>query len=168
MITLQLTDIKLFMNHLLKTEMFDSFLLPEATIAQDATIIIDGHRNDSYYTKEELAEQPQMRGNILPFSELRSFCYQVIASKKTPVSFRFTFQLSPSSMERVIAESYSGLTREDVSTVYIHLQFKNNSLTLTTGIAYRTFLTTRIFDEEWDVNVRKFLKKHGISYEEIQ
>lgn len=167
MIALQLTDIKLFMHQLLKTDMFDSFLLPEATISQDATFVIDGHLNASYYTKEELDEQQLNDGNILPFSKLRPLCYQLIASKKTPVYFRFTFQLSDDSIKQLLSDSSSGLTEHDVSTAFLHLMFKNSVLTLTTGISYLTFSTTHILDEEWDQNVRTFLKKYTISYEEI-
>ena len=45
------------MNQLLCSEIFDHFLLSEASIAKDATFTIDGHINTTYYSKEELDEQ---------------------------------------------------------------------------------------------------------------
>ena len=42
MIALELTDIKTFMNKLLRTEVFDHFLLQEAMITSSATYTING------------------------------------------------------------------------------------------------------------------------------
>lgn len=57
MISLQLTDIKNFMNQLLRGEIFDHFLMPEAVISQDITFTIDGHLKKDYFSREELEEQ---------------------------------------------------------------------------------------------------------------
>ena len=54
MIALELTDIKDFMNKLLRTEVFDHFLLQEAVITSGASYVIDGHITKGYYTDEEV------------------------------------------------------------------------------------------------------------------
>lgn len=43
MISIELTDTKDFMNKLLRTEIFDNFLLQEAVITKAASYVIDGH-----------------------------------------------------------------------------------------------------------------------------
>lgn len=166
MIALKLTDIKTFMNQLLRSEMFDNFLLAEASIAKDATFTIDGHVNASYYSKEELEEQGLSEHAILPYAMLRPACYQLMRGSHTPVSFKFILTLSPENMENTLARSESGLTLNDVKGIFINLSFQNGRLTLTTGISYAVFSAGHALDHEWDSMVQKFLNKHGVSFEE--
>ena len=44
-VALELTDIKDFMNKLLRSEIFDHFLLQEGVITSAASYVIDGHIN---------------------------------------------------------------------------------------------------------------------------
>ena len=53
MISLQIEDIKSFMNKLLLKPDFDAFLLVEGTITTCNTFHIDGEIKPGYYTKEE-------------------------------------------------------------------------------------------------------------------
>ena len=45
MLALKLTEVKDFMNKLLRSETFDHFLLQEAVIASAANYVIDGRLN---------------------------------------------------------------------------------------------------------------------------
>lgn len=167
MIALQLTDIKVFMNRLLRSELFDNFLLSEAVIFQDAAVTIDGHLQKDYFTTEELELQHLSDVKILPYSMLRPTCYQLIRGKKTPVYFKFVFLLSPQNQNHLLAQSASGLTSNDVNGIFLNLTYQNARLTLTTGISYSTFTAFHTLDEEWDDMMKKFLTKHDISFETL-
>lgn len=167
MIALNLTDIKNFMNLLLKSEMFDHFLLAEATITQGASYTIDGHINPSSYTQEELEEQQLTGLSVLPFSVLRPVCFQLIRGKKTPSAFKFVFMLSPNNLENTLSRSESGQTVLDVNGMFINLTYQNGQLTLTTGISYATFVAGHTLEHEWDTIIRKFLTKYAVNYEEF-
>lgn len=54
------------MNQLLCTEVFDHFLLAEATVTKDAAFTIDGHFNASFYSAEELEDEGLADCKILP------------------------------------------------------------------------------------------------------
>ena len=54
MTALQILDIKSFMNALLKSSLFDHFLLQEATITQAVSYTIDGTVNTDYFEPDEL------------------------------------------------------------------------------------------------------------------
>ena len=95
MIALELTDIKTFMNKLLRSEVFDHFLLQEAVITNSATYTINGQITKGFYTEEELDELQLNGCRFLPFSMLKGNCFDLIKGKKTPSSFRFVFLLSP-------------------------------------------------------------------------
>ncbi len=167
LIALKLTDKKSFMNQLLCSEIFDHFLLPEASITKDASFTIDGHINSSFYSKAELEEEGLSGYTILPYAKLRPICYQIIRGRHTPVSFKFILMLSPENMENTLAKSGSSFSPDDIQGVFINLTFQNSQIILTTGISYSVFSTDRTLEHEWDILVQKFLKKHFISYEEL-
>ncbi len=167
MIAIQLTAVKTFMRQLLCSEMFDHFLLMEASIVKDATFSIDGRINASFYTKEELEEEGLSHLKALPYGKLRPVCYQLMKGRRTPVSFKFILLLSPEHTADALAQSKSSFTANDVTGIFLNLLFQNGNLTLTTGISYALFSTDRTLDQEWDILVRKFLNKYDVSYEEL-
>ena len=167
MIALELTDIKDFMNKLLRSEVFDHFLMQEATITSSATYTIHGQITKGFYTEEEIEELHLEGCRFLPFSLLKGNCFDLIKGKKTPSAFRFVFLLSPSNMEKTIAAVGSSYKASDVTGMYINLKYQNQLLSLTTGIAYNIFSTDKTLESEWDKMVIKFLKQHEIEFEEI-
>lgn len=167
MIALELTNVKDFMNKLLKSETFDHFLLQEAVIISDATFSINGQITKGFYTEEELAANHLEGHRILPFSFLRNHCFDLIKGKKTPSSFRFVFLLSPTNMEKTLSAIGSSYKSSDVTGMYINLKYQNQLLSLTTGIAYNVFSTDKSLENEWDKMVTVFLKKNDIAYEEL-
>lgn len=167
MIALELTDIKDFMNKLLRAEVFDHFLLQEAMITSSATYNINGQITKGFFSEEELEELQLSGYRFLPFSMLKTNCFDLIKGKKTPSAFRFVFLLSPRNMEKTISAVGSSYTPSDVTGMYINVKYQNQLLSLTTGIAYNTFSTDKTLELEWDKMVMKFLKQHEISFEEI-
>ena len=155
------------MNQLLCSEIFDHFLLAEASITKDASFTIDGHINASFYSKTELEEEGLSRYAVLPYAKLRPVCYQIIRGRHTPVHFKFILMLSPENMENTLAKSGSSFAPDDIQGIFINLTFQNSQIILTTGISYSVFSTDRTLEHEWDILVQKFLKKHSISYEEL-
>lgn len=167
MIALELTDIKDFMNKLLRSEIFDHFLLQEAVITNAATYTLNGQITKGFYNEEEL-EELQLKGcRFLPFSMTRGNCFDLIKGKKTPSAFRFVFLLSPSNMEKTLTSVGSSYKTTDVTGMYINLKYQNQLLSLTTGIAYNIFSTDKTLENEWDKMVMKFLKQHEIAFEEL-
>ena len=118
MIALELTDIKDFMNKLLRAEVFDHFLLQEAVITNSATYTINGQITKGFFTEEEIEEMQLSGCRFLPFSMLKTNCFDLIKGKKTPSSFRFVFLLSPKNMTKTITAVGSSFTPADVSGIY--------------------------------------------------
>ena len=167
MIAVEITDIKDFMNKLLRTEIFDHFLLQEAMITSSVTFTINGQITKGFFTDEELDSLHLNGCRFLPFSMLKGNCFDLIKGKKTPSAFRFVFLLSPSNMEKTIASVDSSYKSSDVTGMYINLKYQNQLLSLTTGIAYNVFSTDKALENEWDKLVIRFLKQHEIDFDEI-
>lgn len=167
MLALKLTETKDFMNKLLRTPLFDHFLLQEGMIAAGASFIIDGRINRDFYTQDELEELSISDCRFLPFSMLRSNFFDLIKGKKAPSSFKFVFLLSPENLSRTLASTGSSYTAQDITGVFLNIRYQNGLLSLTTGISYRIFSTDKSLETEWDRLVRQFLRLHAISYEEL-
>jgi len=167
MIALELTDVKDFMNKLLRSATFDHFLLQEAVITSGATYTINGQITKGFYSEEELKELQLEGCRFLPFSMLKTNCFDLIKGKKTPSAFRFVFLLSPENMQKTLNAVGSSYKPSDVTGMYINLKYQNQLLSLPTGIAYNIFSTDKSLENEWDKMVVKFLKQHEIAYEEI-
>ena len=61
MIAIQLLQVKDFMNKLLRTDLFDHFLLSEATIRGKGSYEIDGHLVPDFYSPCLLYTSPSPR-----------------------------------------------------------------------------------------------------------
>lgn len=167
MIALALPEVRVFMNKLLCSEVFDNFLLQEASIQGSISYHIEGTLHKDFYSEEEL-EQEHLTGlSFVPYGKVRTQCFDLIKGKRTPSFFKFVLLLSPSNLEKTLRQTGSSLTGQDVSAIFINLKFQNNKLLLTTGISYRTFTTDKSLDREWDSLMKKFLKNHGILFEEL-
>lgn len=167
MIALNLPDIKDFMHTLLCTDTFDNFLLMEAAIYGSCTWEMDGSINTDFYSSEELTEQGLDGLSYMPFSHLRTQCFDLIKGKRTPTYFKFIFLLSPANLARTLGQTHSSFTPEDISGMFINLKFQQGNLSLTTGISYRIFSVDKSLEQEWDSLVKRFLKNHAVTFEEL-
>lgn len=167
MLALKLTDVKDFMNKLLRSETFDNFLLQEAVISSAANYVIDGRVNQEYFSVEELEDAQIMDYPFLPFSMLRGNCFDLIKGKKTPASFRFVFLLSPENQKKTLESLHSSFTEKDIRGFFLNLKYQNLTLTLTTGVSYQIFSMDKSLENEWDRLVIRFLKQQNIAFEEL-
>ena len=167
MIALALPEVKIFMNKLLCSEIFDNFLLQEAVIQNSISYQIQGTLHPDFYSAEELEAEHLTGLSFIPYGKVRSQCFNLIKGKRTPTFFKFVLLLSPANLQNTLQQTHSSFTAQDISAVFLNLKFQNNKLLLTTGISYRTFSTDKSFEQEWDILIKKFLKNHEIIFEEL-
>ena len=164
---LKLTDIKDFMHKLLKSETFDHFLLQEAVITSAASYVIDGRINRDFYSEEELDSLGIKDFRFLPYAMLRGNCFDLIKGKRVPSSFKFVLLLSPENLKRTLQSISCPFSENDITGVFLNINFRDQVLSLTTGVSCRVFSADKTLDHEWDRLVRQFLKQHEISFEEL-
>ena len=158
-------DQKQFMNRLLKSELFDHFLLAEATIHGAISYNVDGHINQEFFEAEELAALTADGSEYLPFSHVRPICYELIRGKHTPLYMKFVFLLSPANEKKTIASADTVFAAEDVGGMFLNLAFRDGQMILTTGVSYRSFTMDRSLDNAWDTLAARFLNNHGIDFD---
>lgn len=162
MIALAITDIKSFMGLFLKSNLFDEFLLKEATLQTNVSYQIDGTFHPEFYNTEEIETDPALSEKYIHFSEIRPFFFELIRGHHTPLGFSFVLTPDAAHTDDFLSRSSSGLSMTDVGAMFVNFRFSQGRLLCTTGISYQTFSLSHTLDEEWDHAVTIFLSKHGI------
>lgn len=135
------------MNKLLKADLFDSFEVRECIVHTSFKAIIDGKRNHDFYSTEELEEL----SSYLSWQELRPHAYQMIIGAKSPTYFKIIL-----STNKQKTSSISG----EVDTCFLNITFKDNQITCSSGVSYKTFTLDKTPETLWDDKIKNFLFKY--------
>lgn len=162
MITFEITALKSLMNQLLAGDSFDCFLLEEAVIRTAVTCHIDGHINTDFYPLEERGPDC-LPYEFQPWSDVKSFCFQLIKGKRAPLSFKFVLHLKPEQTASLLQPC--GADASFVKALVLTVKYDGNKAVATTGISYRTFVMSKEPDGIWDKAVSRFLSQKAISFE---
>lgn len=138
---------KEFMNKLIKSDLFDNFLIREAIIHTSFKSILDGHRNlDFYNTDEQEGLSP-----YLTWGEIRPYVYQFITGSKSPSYFKIILSTNRKKTEAI---------SDQADTFFVNITFKASEITVSTGVAYKTFTLDKSPEAIWDDKIKNFLFKY--------
>ena len=128
------------MSHLLLSDTFDNFLFIEGEIVTFNTFTIDGFIQKSFYESEEEA------GNDYAlWKQLRELCFSMIRGKRTPLSFKFVFSLSPRNIAKLLQQKNLDYQPGDVQGLYLNMD--------------------KSLEREWDAMVPRFFDQKGIPFD---
>ena len=161
MLALKIQSTKNFMNQLLTGELFDSFLLEEATISGAIDYSLDGHIHPEFYGEEPISY------DFLPWTEAKSVCYQLIKGKRTPLYFKFVLQLKPEAMNKLLEQNSLLEASENLKAMVLSIRFDERGTILTTGTSYHNFSLDKSPDKLWDQALLRFLNGKEVDYEEL-
>lgn len=161
MIAFQITNTKDFMKKLLSSEIFDIFLLEEASINTYNTFSIDGHIQKDFYPKEELPIY-----NLSLWKNMKPLCFQLIKGRQTPLNFKFVLHLIPECYKDFFKNQTETLSINQVNAFILNIRYDGSFVTIITGTNYQTFSLDKEADHIWDQSVRNFFSSHEIAYEE--
>ena len=153
------------MSRLFQKTDFDQFLVREAEVQAAGGYKVNGHRNQGFYTKEELEELPDRE--YLRWEEIKPQAFQMIRGSKTPLLLTVTFLAREEELEELVAASGMGQIKEEIAGAYMNLKFQAGELVLATGVGFRTFVLGKEFERAWDLHVKEILKEKGIEFDEI-
>lgn len=159
MIAIKLNNTKNFMSHLLLSDTFDHFLFIEGEIITFNTFKIDGYMQKAFFDAEETVPE------YSSWKSIRDFCFSIIKGKRTPLSFKFIFRLSPENITRLLERNRLDFQPSDVQGLYLNIRFENGGLTCVTGTSLKTFSMDKSLEQTWDAMVQRFFDKKGIGFE---
>lgn len=165
MIALQIQDIKNFMSRLLLSQTFDRFLLVEGSITTYNVFHIDGRIHKDFFTPEEVEERSLNDREFSLWKEVRPFCLELIKGKKTPLGFKFVFQLSKENTVKLLTTSgITSIQPENVSGLLLNVRYDNQGLSCITATNLNLFTLDKSLEHVWDDMVKRFLKQQEISF----
>jgi hypothetical protein len=169
MLALEIKNTKNFMNTLLVSKQFDSFLVEEAVITTFNTFSIDGHIVKDFYSLEEL-ENLKLEGTSLEFSswrDIRPVCFDLIKGKKTPVSFRVVLLAANELIEKIAANPECGVAANLIRSLVINIRYDNGKVTCFSGTSFTTFVMDKSTEKIWDGYVKHLFSEFKLDFEEV-
>lgn len=174
MTSFKITSLKNFMSRLLTSEIFDCFLLEEASITTYNTFLIDGRLHPDFFAGEDSSPETE---NILPYGfsrwkDMKAFCFNLIKGKQTPLHFKFVLQIMPEYLSGILSHgrlvlSDAPFTATQLKAFILTIKYEADSLTLVTGISTHTFVPDKEPERMWDAALKDFLLTQNIAFEEL-
>lgn len=164
MVSLHVIDVKSFMNHLLIQNVFDNFLLSELEIITYNQFKINGNLNKGWYDEEEKEALEDRQYST--WSDIKPIAFSLMKGKKVPAMFKIVLILSPANTRKIIEKSLPNFDLSQIGSLFLNIRYENGSLHLITGVSMKVFTMDKTVEQEWDSNMKRFLKHFEIVFEE--
>ncbi len=164
MIALQITELKSFMGKLLKTPVFDDFLLQEATLQMGISYVIDGHINETFYQNDEAFDDSKLLPEFISYGEVRNTLYSLIKGKRTPLGLQVVLQLSSERCSLLFPE---GTDAHMIKGLLFNIRYDGAKAMITSAVSYYSFSLNKTPELIWDEALMTFLRTAGIAFEQI-
>ena len=161
MLSLKITDTKSLALHLFVKDTFDKFDLHRAAFKTAYYTEIDGVRNEEYFEK---TEEKEPASELVSWKNVRPVAYDLIKGNRLPLYFKIVLKTGRAAAERY--QEKSGLTDAKITSLSVNLTYANDVLTLTNGVSYDGFTLDKGAEALWDGDIRRFLEKIGVSFED--
>lgn len=149
------------MQKLLRTEVFDGFLMLEGTVMTACSYTLNGRLQKDFYTSEEWEDETIRPYEYAKWADMKELVFQMIKGTHTPVYMKFSLMLRPE-----LGQQY-GLAGEEllIKGYVLNIRYENGSITCVTGVSYSGFTMDKEPEKQWDKVVSEFLEKNGIEFE---
>lgn len=152
MINFEIADNKIFMNMLLKENIFDNFEVRNIEIHTFAKFEISGLIDKTYFS---LAEQEFITHKYCIWKDLKSIVFQMIKGNKLPKFIKIIFSYEDSKVNEIC---------ENAAALFLNIIFENNKIVCTTGCSEKNFSLDKKVENEWDLHIKEFFKTNNIAY----
>ena len=156
MITVQVMNVKSFMQLLLLSSSFDDWKFHGMTIQALTDYEISGVLNPRYLSDSE--KEKRNGEEFVRYGEVRPLAASIVKSGRTPTLIKMVLACPDELLggrESVAASSY-----------LITLQFQDGVLRLTGGVALETFTLDRSDAVFWDERLPQILKNLNVEFKE--
>lgn len=141
------SEIKIFMNKLLKGNEFDSFEVRKIELETISKFSIEGRINKDYLPEDEKRE-------FCTWQELKPYIFQIVKGNKKPKNMKIIFSLSKNIIDQL---------SDNALAMFLNVNFEDNKITCTTGTSQKNFSLDNTVDIIWEEYINKFIKQAGIA-----
>ena len=162
MLSIQIQDVKEFMNGLLRSELFHPFYLWEASIKTSVSYHIDGRLNQDFYSTDELEVLPQT--DYIAWSSVKPQIFSMIKGSKAPLSMKIILMLSKTGTNQLLSKYNLPLSEENINGLFLNIHYDGTNLSCTTGVSYRTFTMDKRLESAFGESILLWLRQSQIAY----
>ena len=156
--SIEIENIKGLTSQLFAGNIFDGFLAVQASFTTVCTYEIDGHINSDFVGEEDM-KLPENAEGIVYWKKLRPICFEIIKGKKVPRQFLIVLMYPAHLTENFLKSAGITDSGNNISGLFININFRQGRLYCTTGCSLKTFSLDRRIETAWDEYVESFLKK---------
>ena len=158
-------ELRSFTEALFRGESFDRFLLCEASFQTAFLLQLDGRVAKDWYSKEE--RQSREIEDFVRWGEVKALAFQTIRGKRAPLAFRVVLRLDRAESEAFLAGSGSKLRPEEVSGLYLNLNYEEKILRIVSGVSVNVFPGDKALEQLWDRSAAERLRAMGLVIAEL-
>lgn len=162
MLSIQIQDVKEFMNHLLRSELFHPFYLWEASIKTSVHYHIDGRLNTDFFNTDELEALPQ--SDYISWAEIKPQIFPMIKGNKTPLSMKIILVLSKANTKHLLTKYNLPLSEENINGLFFNIHYDGKTVSCTTGVSYRTFTMDKRLEQVFEESMLTWLRHYKIPF----
>lgn len=162
MLSIQIQDVREFMNQLLRSELFHPFYLWEASIRTSVHYHIDGHLNPEFFNTDELEALPQ--SDYISWAEIKPQIFSMVKGSKTPLSMKIILMLSRTNTSHLLAKYNLPLSEENINGLFFNIHYDGRLVFCTTGVSYRTFTMDKRLEQVFEESMLTWLRHYKIPF----
>ena len=160
MIALRIKQQKNFMAKLLTTDLFDTFVVEEATIDTFNTFSIDGRIHKEFY-KDSDEPEASSDSEFSGWSKIRPIALSLIKGRQTPLGFKFILHLGNDKKTELLKDADMDISPDQLS-LGINIRYSQGEVIITTGVSYAIFTLDKSAEKAWDEYIPSFLESNDI------
>ena len=128
MLALQITSTKQFMNQLLTSDCFSSFLLESALVTTFNTFHIDGRIHPEFYNSESEEYLEKTKYTFSKYLDLQEHLFFVVKGSRTPLQMKLTLLLNPDAMDKLLLTNACTVPKEMLSAFVLNIKYDGEKI----------------------------------------
>jgi len=152
-------DVKVFMNTLLTSEVFDFLEVRGVDITTLTHFNISGQKLLAEATEAADDEDKPKKAIYCKWHEIRPFVLSIIKGGVRPRYIKIIFSMDPGEARSL---------HENGAAMYINLQFNGEEIYFTSATAQLKFSLDKSLDHIWEEYLTEFFKLNGIKVKEVE
>lgn len=161
--TIEILDIKLFMQFLFQTTALDTYEFVSSELSTDMVYSLDGHINKIFFTDDEQDALGIKNASYLPWHLAKEKIFTLIKGKKTPSHLKIVLKANTTQRNTLLTSISSSFHENDIDGIFLNIIFQENKLNVICGISYKIFTLDKSLETAFYENTIALFKSYKIT-----
>lgn len=161
--SIEILDIKNFMQLLFQTDILDPYEFVSSTLCTDMYYTLDGHINRGFFNEEEMNDLKLDGSTYLPWHAAKEKIFLLIKGKKTPSQMKIVLKACKEQKQTFLSMTNSSLKPNDIDGIFLNIIFQDKKLNVICGISYKIFTMEKVLEKEFSNSIITLFKSNDIT-----